>query len=1383
MPKGLEEDYSGDSKEKGMAAGGNSLFPLSFAQERIWLLDQLEPNSATYNVPMPTRIRGRLDEGVLCRALNEIVQRHEPLRTTIAIMDAEPVQVIASRCRLEVPLTDLSGLSRSERENKALQLVREDARKPFNLSKDLMIRAHLLRLEEEEHILAVNIHHIATDGWSSGIFYKELHSIYEAFLKGNESPLPELTIQYADFGVWQRQWLQGAVLEKQLSFWKRELAEAPALVELPSDLPRPAVQTYRGAQEEFELDKKLTAELKELSRREKCTLFMVLITAFKVLIHRYTGMTDILVGSPIANRNQKEIEGLIGFFSNTLVLRSDLSGTPTFREVLSRVREVMLNAYAQQDLPFEKLVEELQPVRDPSYSPLFQLLFSLQNTPPSVNESENLKLEPFEVDNGTTKFDLTMDLVETHRGVSGKIEYATDLFLPDTIRRMIGHWKVLLDGIVANPEERISKLPILTVAETQQLVQEWNATTREYPKQSCVQELVEAQAARTPAAVAVEFEGRKITFAELNLRANQTARRLMAAGVGVGVKVGICLERSIELVVGLLAITKAGGAYIPLDPNYPRERLNFIVEDSQLKVLLTQKSLATGWGEITSKGLKGLCIDDGSSEKESGANPGCKHSAESTAYVLYTSGSTGKPKGVQISHRALVNFLISMREEPGITEKDVWLAVTTLSFDIAGLELWLPLTTGAKILVVSSSAAMDGKRLMGLLEQASIMQATPATWRLLIEAGWKGNSKLKVLCGGEAWSEELAAQLHSRCGELWNMYGPTETTIWSAAVRVKPGEAPRIGPPIANTQLYVLDKALQVVPIGVAGELHIGGDGLSSGYWQRDELTKEKFIDDPFNPGRKLYKTGDLVCCRPGRRIEFLGRMDNQVKVRGYRIELGEIQSLLSQHPEVREAVVVVREDSPGEKRIVAYVVPREASSCNTEQLREMLKQKLPDYMVPSVVMKLQSLPMTPNRKVDQKALPTPGLEAFETKFIAPRDPLELQLAQLWEKIFGISPIGIRDNFFQLGGHSLLAVRLFTQIEKLTGKNLPLVTLFQSPTIEKLSGILREKGWESPWSSLVPIKPDGSRPPFYCVHGVGGNILEYMDLAKYMEKDQPFYGLQAAGLDGKRPWHKSVEEMAAHYIDEIRAFQPRGPYYIGGSSFGGLVAFEMARQFEMHGERVALLAFFDTYAPGYPKLLPSASGWRSKLNHQIYRAQLHWGNFKAARGAEKLTYVQVKAKRLWRSEVFRFNRMRRRWKEKMDNMFFPKAIRDAQKTGRQAACIFVPSRYSGNATLFRATGQMKGIYPDPTLGWGELVGGELTIYDTPGHHGAIVREPRARVLAEQLKDCLRKSQAAANASRGLENPGKVRKERGGDWEARDLAASNQNSVAPKMATT
>jgi amino acid adenylation domain-containing protein len=899
--------------------------PLSFAQERLWFLSQLMPDNPFYNMPAALRLAGPLNVTALERALSEIVRRHEVLRTTFRTVAGRLEQVISPARRLTLPVVDLIGVPKSEREACARKLATEESRRPFNLSSDSLLRAALLRFHEEDHIVLLTMHHIVSDGWSIGIFIRELRTLYQSFSKGQAVALPELPIQYADFATWQREWLQGKVLQSQLAFWKKQLGGSLPLLKMPADYPRQAFQRYRGAHQSFDLTAALSDGLKALCRREEVTLFMLLLAAFQTLLYRYSGQEDILVGTPVAGRNRTEIEGLIGFFVNTLVLRTKFSGQPAFRELLARVSEVSREVYANQDLPFEKLVEELQPERDLSRSPLFEVMFILQNTPTLPLKLEGLTMEPLKAETGSSKFDLTLEMGEAGDRIIGSLQYNTDIFEATTITRLVNNFKTLLESIVANPNERVSTLPLLSKAEQNQLLSEWNETRMAYPCNSCLHQLIEEQAQRTPAAVAVSFADEQLTYQQLDRLANRLAHYLRTIGVGPEVLVAICMDRSLDIMVGLLGILKAGGAYLPLDPSYPKERLAYMLADSGASVLLTQQRLAENF---SSHGPHIVCLDGqweaiaAEDEKIRSAEV----SAENLAYVIYTSGSTGGPKGVQLRHRSVVNFLNSMRRELEITERDVLLAVTTLSFDIAGLELFLPLTVGARVVVASREVAMDATQLAAQLGRcgATMMQATPATWRLLLAAGWQGNEGLKILCGGESLAEDLALQLRERGAVLWNLYGPTETTIWSTTTRIQPGDTVSVGRPIDNTQVYLLDANLLPVPLGLAGELHIGGDGLARGYLNRPELTAAKFIPHPFSstPGARLYKTGDLAVYLPDGRIEILGRLDHQMKLRGHRIELGEIEELLGQHPAVREAVVIAREYGPDDKRLLAYIVP-----------------------------------------------------------------------------------------------------------------------------------------------------------------------------------------------------------------------------------------------------------------------------------------------------------------------------------------------------------------------------------------------------------------------------------------------------------------------------
>jgi amino acid adenylation domain-containing protein len=925
------------------AAKGRTV-PLSFAQQRLWFLDQLEPGSASYNMQRAARIRGRLDLPALRRSLSALVARHESLRTNFGSFQGEPAQIIAPAREIELTVIDLAGLRSEEREAEARRLAAITSQDPFDLAQDQLLRAYLFQLDGQDHVLHLIMHHIVSDGWSLGVLFREIGTLYEAFANNRPSPLPELPIQYADFASWQRQWIQGEVFDEHLSYWTKQLAGAPSVLDLPVDKPRPAVQTFNGAYHTTVLPTRLGDSLTELSRGAGATLFMTLLAAFQIMLGRYTDQEDIVVGTPIANRTRKETEGLIGFFVNTLVMRTNLSGNPTFRELLGRVREVSFAAYAHQDLPFERLVEELQPERSLSYMPLFQVLFAVQNMPKSILMLPALELQEFSLDRKTSKLDLSLYIGESVKGLTVTFEYNTDLFEPATIARMAGHFQTLLEAIVPDPDQRLADLPLLADSERQQLLFEWNETRFDYEKDRCIHELFAVQAERTPDVVALVGEEERLTYAELNRRANQLAHYLKRLGVGPEVLVGLFMERSVEMMVGLLGILKAGAAYVPLDPGFPKERLAFMIEDANVPILLSQRKLVT---ELPSPQARIVCIDSDwkTIAQESTENLVGGATSDDLAYVIYTSGSTGKPKGVEISHRSLTNLLCSVRQEPGLTDDDVLLSVTTLSFDIAALELCLPLIAGARLIIVSREVASDGNQLAAALAEsaATVMQATPASWKLLIEAGWQGEKRLKVLCGGEALSRELAKQLLERSGSVWNMYGPTETTIWSTTCKLESLDGPiSIGRPLRNTQVYLLDKNLRPVPIGVAGELHIGGAGLARGYLNRPELTSEKFIPNPFTQDShaRLYKTGDLARYLPDGKIECLGRVDHQVKIRGYRIELGEIEAVINRHSGVRETVVLAREDEPGDKRLVAYVVPGLKDSAGVADANEALQSE-----------------------------------------------------------------------------------------------------------------------------------------------------------------------------------------------------------------------------------------------------------------------------------------------------------------------------------------------------------------------------------------------------------------------------------------------------------
>ena len=1124
--------------------------PLSFGQQRLWFLDQLDPNSSSYNLPYVVRLRGDVKLAILESAINALVTRHEALRTTFRIgHDGEPIQVIAPHLHIPLPLTDLSYLSKEEREQKARDLAWEDVSRPFALTVGPLLRAALIRLDDADYVFVTSTHHIVSDAWSLGVMWRDLSAFYEAGLKGESAILDELPIQYADYAAWQREHLAGKALDRQISYWKEKMAGAPESIDLPTDRPRPPVQSFRGDQNIAVMPNELLARLKKLSQQEGATLFMTALAAFNVLLWKYARQDNIVVGSPIAGRVEREMENLVGFFVNTLVLHTDLSGKPTFRELLHRVRDTALGAYANQDVPFEKLVEELNPVRDRSRSPLFQVMLVLQN----VNQGNrsvlgNVEASAFGSRRAGANFDLLLSMTEQRDGLRCALQYNTDLFDRETIERMLEHYGVLLDAVVADPSQRIVDLPCMTPSEHNQLLRAFNATDVEFNRALRLHDLFEQKAAEIPQAIALVHLDQQLRYSEINERANQLARHLQCLGVCAGALVGIYLRRSPNMIVAMIAVLKAGGAYIPLDPSYPADRIAFMLEDTGKPALITEQSLVNLLPDYAMEAVVLIDSDLPRINQHDASNLACASTAEDLAYVIYTSGSTGRPKGVMIPHRAVVNFMESMRREPGLEENDIMLAVTTLSFDIAQLELWLPLCVGATVVIACREVAADGARLIKLLSAsgATVMQATPATWRLLLEAGWSGDAKLKVLCGGEALSAGLATELLPRCGSLWNMYGPTETTIWSCISRVESGSAISLGRPIANTKVYILDDHRKLCPVGVRGELYIGGDGLARGYLNQLTLTAEKFVPDPFNgpSGALLYRSGDLVRYLPDGRIEFQGRLDHQVKVRGYRIELGEIESVLSQHSTVANCVVNAREDTPGSKRLVAYVVPAVGLEPSVDELRLHLRRKLPEYMVPPDFVVLSSLPLTPNGKVDRKKLPAPDHRHPHAKGSDPHTLTEMRLAEIWQEVLNVSGVQREDDFFDLGGHSLLASRMMTQVREVFGQDLPLALLFQSSTLAGLAKLIREDAGKHPLPTLIPIRRTGSKPPLFCVSRPNLNALGFMFLARRLSKDQPVYGLQSQMKEDGSFWtysQQDYEQKASQYIEAMRRIEPNGP--------------------------------------------------------------------------------------------------------------------------------------------------------------------------------------------------------------------------------------------------
>jgi amino acid adenylation domain-containing protein len=987
--------------------------PLSFAQERLWFLDRLAPGSATYNIPMAWRLGGALDEAALERSLSEIVRRHEALRTTFAEVDGSPAQVVAPFAGFALSIDDLSKLADADRQAEVRRRAGEEARRAFDLSAGPLFRATLLRLGGEEHVLLLSMHHIVSDGWSMGVLFRELSSLYEAYREGRESPLRELPVQYADYSVWQREQLEGEVLDRQLSYWKERLAGAPELLDLPTDRPRPAVRTHRGASVSTELSGEVLERLQALGRSEGTTLYMTLLSAFQVLLGRYSGSDDVVVGSSIAGRTRGEVEEVIGFFVNSLVLRTDLSGDPSFREVLRRVREVTLGAYEHQEVPFEKLVAELQPERSLSHSPLFQVSFSLNNAEGSGPGLPGLRTQSAYVGSETAKFDLSLGFEKGPRGLRAALSYSTDLFDEGTIRRMLGHLERVLEQVAAEANVRLSQLDPLGEAERALVLEEWSRAEAEYPADLCIHHLFEAQVERTPGAVAVAYEGDALSYAELNARANRLAHHLNDLGVGPDVRVGICMERSLEMAVALLAILKAGGAYVPLDPAYPEDRLRQMLQESRPLLLLTHGAAGTLFADAAVP-----VVDVEADAPEWAGRPATNPdrgdlTPDHLCYVIYTSGSTGRPKGVMNPHRCVVNRLVWGQEAWGMGAGV--LCKTSLNFDGSLRELFWPWSVGARVVLARPEGHRDPDYLLETLHGEGIptVNLVPSMLQVLLEhpkvelmAGLE-----RVLCGGEALPGALLQRFHERLPHvaLHNLYGPSEAATALAALHCAPEQARAtvpIGRPTGNVRVYLVDGADRPVPVGVPGELFIGGVGVARGYLDRPELTAERFVPDPFGgtPGARLYRTGDLARWLADGRMEFLGRNDFQVKIRGFRIEPGEVEAALASHAGVREALVVAREDRPGDRRLVAYVV----GDVETDALREHLRRNLPDYMVPAAFVVLDRLPLTPSGKVDRKALPAPEYGAAEETYVAPRTPVEEVLAGSGPRCCGWSGWGWR---------------------------------------------------------------------------------------------------------------------------------------------------------------------------------------------------------------------------------------------------------------------------------------------------------------------------------------------------------------------------------------
>ena len=1361
------------------SASRNQSLPLSFAQQRLWFLDQLESNSSFYNLPEAMRFQGELKIDILQQALDEIVVHHEILRTNYIAKNGNPIQSIAEPRPVKLKIIDLQQYEVVEQEIQIQKVLQQESQFPFNLASDLMIRGCLLKLSSSEQILLLVQHHIASDGWSMGILWEQLTQLYLAFLEGKPNPLPKLPIQYVDYAVWQRKWLSSEVIERQLNYWKKQLANANPLLELPTDHPRPSVQTYRGARQTHKLSPSLSAAINQLCRQEGVTLYMTLLAAFQVLMHRYSRQEDIMVGSAIAGRNQIEVEELIGFFVNTLILRNDLSGNPSFKELLSKVRSTTLDAYAHQDLPFEKLVEELNPERSLSYSPLFQVMFVLQNTPTQTEKLLGLDTKLVRIETSTAKFDLDLSVEEKGDGLIASWTYNIDLFDAATIERMREHFQILLEGIVANPNQPIDHLPMLTEKERQQLLIEWNNTSTDYPQNKCIHQLVEEQVELTPDAIAVIFQERQLTYRELNNRANQLAHYLQKLGVRNDALVGICVERSLEMVVGLLGILKAGCAYVPLDPTYPQERLHFMLQDTQVSVLLTNQSLVTELPEYDAQ-LVLLDADWDKIEQEKQENLIPEVSPESLGYVIYTSGSTGKPKGVPMTQIALYNLILWQLRNTTIFAQAKTLQFSPISFDVSFQEIFSTWCAGGTLVLIGEEMRRDARALLSLLKEQAVERlflpfvALQQLAEVAQVSGLVPDHLQDIITAGEQLQITPAiTYLFTNLpnARLHNHYGPSESHVVTAFTLNGSVETwsplPPIGRAIANTHIFILDSHLQPVPIGIPGELYIGGVCLARGYLNRPELTAEKFIPNPFSHEKVpyLYKTGDLVRYLRSGDIEYLGRIDNQVKIRGFRIELGEVESTLCQHPSVQTAVVIPREDIPGNKRLVAYIVPKLEQKPTITELRNFLKLKLASYMIPSSFIMMEVLPLTPSGKLDRRALPAPDLSSFQldAEFVPPKNPTEELLAKIWTDILGVERVGVNDNFFALGGHSLLSVRLVSEIEKAFNFQIPLSSLFKISTIAEIAELICDK---KPLETIdeqemsLGLSLDDYRALLSHSAGKVGlrlgkrgliiNILPdsqttsqpfiwigEVRTGKKLNLKRPLYVMPGASLStSMNSYNDYISVIASLLVDELLSVSSCESYALGGWCYNGLVALEMAQRLRKLGKKVDLVTLIDSDSLGVSKIYRFAH----KINFYLGTIRFHLFKLSKLSLTDKWDYIMSRLK----PSENNFND--HNLKNNADDTKF-EFDQEAFNVLSKAVVDYKPKAYRGKVLLVIGTEQI--VYGEkdvkyfdlswlfPYCGWGNILCGEVHVSNIKCDHLELMEDP----YCEQVGVAIQKAES------------------------------------------
>ena len=1311
-------------------------YPASLAQHRFWVLDKLEPRNPALNVAVRWRIEGDLPPQLIEKAFAHIVERHETLRTSFIDIDGEPVQVVQPDVWLRVPSIDLTVRPEAEAFAECDRIARIEATTPFNLAFAHLIRITHVRVRSDIAIVLVTAHHAVCDGWSIGLLAREMGIICAALQAGRRPDLPNLPITYGDYAAWQREVVAGGGLEPDVAYWSSAL-NGLEFFALPTDFPRKSMQGSAGAIQSRLLDRDLTDRLSAIAHQNGYTLFMLAYAALVTLLYRYTGATDIAVGTQVAGRDQVETENLIGLFVNTLVLRADLTGNPSFAMLLARVREVIAEALEHKMMPLEKVIEGLTRNRYPGHNTVFSVNFIYQRSFIENTDYGTFRLVDLPSWSAGAMHDLNFFMVERPDGWRLSCEYNTGLYLQTSIERLLRHFVNVLSSISADPTLPIAAIPILDASERRHLVVECNDTAAAYPRDLTLPHLFARQSAETPGAIAVVAGARSLTYREVEQRSDALAQQLISLGFGPNARVGVFVNRTADLVIAPLAILKSGNAYVPLDPTYPPGRLTQIIEKSGLVAIIAQS-------EVVPLPLRSVPIVAMVSTPQPATTaptptlPSIR--PEDTAYVIFTSGSTGQPKGVQIPHSALTNFLYAMRGTPGFTARDTIVAVTTICFDIAALELFLPLTLGAKVVIASEQETRDGHLLLSLLRRAgaSVLQATPATWELLIEAGWLGDPQLRMLCGGEALPRHLADRLLDRSPELWNMYGPTETTVWSSARRITRGDGPvLIGPPIANTQFYVVDRNGELVPRGGVGELIIGGDGVAVGYWDMAALTLDRFPADRFggSPGAKLYRTGDLVRMRQDGEFQYLGRTDQQIKLRGFRIELGEIEAVLLRRDTVRHAIATAVESVSGETAILAYVQLHAGAVASRQQIVEVLRadvaSMLPSYMRPRDIIVLDAIPLLPNGKLDRKALPRPGPgEQAERTRLQPLDDLETRLAQIWCEILGVQSVEASGDFFELGGHSLLAARLLARVEAAFGHRISMSALFESPGLGAFANLLRSpRQQDFDFREVVRMGSRRAERSIFAINNTG----IFRTLSQRLDESLSITALQLFDPSVERDkLPRTIEETAGQYARLIRKIQPVGPYALVGWCNGGTLALETARQLLEAGELVSRVFMIDTWIPGYFRRL----GWlRSKLADYTYRWQLILADWATVRSGQKSLWGFLAD----RSTVRRFYPRDQVAEAGAEPAYATARAYDHWLLGYTTAMLnaYEPKPVRARLTVFRSTSEPAGRFLDPKLGWGGMAEDGVDLIVVPGDHYSVFKDPGASIMAKHIAAAIR----------------------------------------------